>query len=444
MVAIGPIAGIVMRNDVRTEVATRQKIANSTNCFVQRNDNATQLCNDVLTVQITFFSIENSAEVTTNNAMPIFRETGPYFLHATERHAGVYYDSVHRVHFTKKEASLTQLEALCGNCDWSQQIAVFQNNDLITSSVEELMSDLWPSTETAVVLDTGTGSLEHVYDTIQYGVSDNVEGKFNGRLFGNNFSPKRGAVIYDEWLERKINLEEKNRNNTRGVGVISMELDISEGCVNRGYSCGDLLWNKSSELVYSLPYLHHENGSFSNSFTNFDENEHGWHILIDRSYGFTVHKQTTYQENHWIDAFGGGGYWAPSYWIAISYSASDDEISFIKRNQRKELLAFYVLDLTVPLFGAIIICLLVGWMMCTTKARKRLATIAILARSRARDARLNPSQFKALGTFLRTQMRRKGRTTSSTNVNTKTTRSTSAKSKTEFDDVRNMPNTQSV
>lgn len=444
MIIVSPLASLATRKAIQRRITKRQKITNSTNCFVQGEQNLTQICEQQCTMRITFFNVVNSEDVLTTNSTPSWSEIGPFGFYFNERHASVEYLSSNRVQFNQRGPLLTPNEASCaGSCSWSQEITVFRENELKTGSAEELVSEIWADVEKDVVLDTGGGSIERVFDTIEYDDLDNIFGKFNGRLFGNSLDLEEGVSIFDERLRTGVHLVKTSKNKRQGVNTIAMELEIDEECLRTGQSCEKLLWNTSSNVVYSLPYLYPQNGSFANSSGGFERGIHDWEVLIDEDYGFTIFKRTTYQENHWTDAFGDGGYWAPMYWTSISCSANDDEISFIKDNRRKESLVFYLCDLAIPLFGAGIVCLFLGLMVCTPSARKRLQTIAILARSRARDVRLNPAQFKSLGVFLRTQMKRKGaRSTTSNNQNPGGTKSTS--SKPEFDDVRSIPNTNSV
>jgi len=444
MIIVSPLASLATRNAIQRGVVKRQQITNSTNCFVQRENNITQICEHQCTMRITFYNVVNSEDVLTRNSTPAWSEIGPFEFLLNERHASVQYLSSNRVQFNQRGPLLAPMEAACGGaCNWSQEITVLRENGLRTGMPEELVSDIWPDVEKEVVLNTGGGSSERVFETIKYDDLDNVFGKFNGRLFGNGFDLEEGISIFDERLRSGVHLVKTSKHKRQGIKTIAMELEIDEECLTNGQSCEKLLWNTSSNVVHSLPYLYPQNASFANFSSGFERGTHDWEVLIDEYYGFTVFKRITYQENHWIDAFGGGGCWAPMYWSSISCSANEAELSFIKHNRQKESLVFYLCDLSIPLFGAGIVCLFLGLMVCTPSARKRLQTIAILARSRARDVRLNPGQFKSLGVFLRTQMKRKGaRSTSSNNQNPGGTKSTS--SKPEFDDVRSIPNTNSV
>ena len=437
-IVAGPTTGALFRSNVRKDVWKRQRIDATTPCFVSRM--AEQECPEDIAVVVTFFNVTNAEDVVASHDRPVLREVGPYVFAATERHASVTYDdaTAERVSFENRPMLL---EKNCEACDWDAQLTLLYGNTIHTASVEGHAQQLLAWETTQLVLNTGRRRIDDVFRVVVVDGEEQKEpGVYRGLLFGDAFSAANAVRIYDPWLQSTVRLTPTTTSSERVPGVRSTEcvLVVED----------DLVWDAASgDVRHSLPFLLPSNGSMLSEATGYEAGEHEWVFHVDTHFGFTLSGTTTYQANHWMEADSGGdGYWAASHWMRITFGVSDSDVAFIKDQRKRMKRIFYCCDLGVTLLGAVLVIGSLAALFCTAEARKRWATIRVLARSRARDPRLHPSQFKSLGKFLQSQMRRK-RTTPSVASATSKEAETSAVSQqidADFDDVRSLPATDAT
>ena len=443
----GPTTGVLFRRDVRKDVRQRQRIDATTPCFVSRI--AEQECLDDIAIVVTFFEVTNVEDVVASHDRPVLREVGPYTFAATERHASVTYDATaERVTFENRPMLL---EKNCEACDWDTEITLLYGNTVHTASVEAHAQQLLAWETTQLVLNTGRRRIDDVFRVVVVDEEEQREpGTYRGRLFGDAFSANEALHIYDPWLQSTVRLTPTTTPSEIAPCVRSTEcvLVVEDDCLSASSSCDDVTWEVAAgDVRYSLPYLLLSNGSMLSEAKGYDAGEHEWVFHVDTHFGFTLSGTTTYQANHWMEIDSGGdGYWVASHWMRMTFSAPDSDVAFIKDQRKRLKRIFYCCDLGVTLLGAVLVIGSLAALFCTAEARKKWATIRIQARSRARDPRLHPSQFKSLGKFLQSQMRRKRTPKSVASATSEKADASvvSQQSDSGFDDVRSLPATDAT